>query len=233
MTRKDDSHPCAVCGKRFSLKNLIPAALVRDVISAAIARDHPEWSADSYICRPDLTRYQTSYVHSLLQSDRGELTNLEQEVVNSIRDHDLLSRNVDAEVEQKWSLGARLADRMADFGGSWRFLIGFALFLTLWIVVNTVVLMVRPPDPYPFILLNLMLSCLAAIQAPIIMMSQNRQEAKDRLRSEHDYQVNLKAELEIRQLHEKIDHLLSHQWERLTQIQEIQLDLLSEIGKRG
>jgi uncharacterized membrane protein len=88
-------------------------------------------------------------------------------------------------------------------------------------------------DPYPYILLNLILSCLAAIQAPIIMMSQNRQEAKDRLRSQHDYQVNLKAELEIRHLHEKVDHLLSHQWERLAEIQEIQLELLSEIGRKG
>ena len=94
------------------------------------------------------------------------------------------------------------------------------------------VFIVHPVDPYPFILLNLVLSCLAAIQAPIIMMSQNRQEAKDRLRSQHDYQINLKAELEIRHLHEKIDHLLSHQWDRLTQIQEIQLDLLSEMSKK-
>ena len=90
----------------------------------------------------------------------------------------------------------------------------------------------HPADPYPFILLNLMLSCLAAIQAPVIMMSQNRQEAKDRLRSQNDYQVNLKAELEIRHLHEKLDHLLMHQWDRLAQIQEIQLDLLSEMSKK-
>jgi uncharacterized membrane protein len=99
--------------------------------------------------------------------------------------------------------------------------------------MNSIVFLWRPADPYPFILLNLVLSCLAAIQAPIIMMSQNRQEAKDRLRSQHDYQVNLKAELEIRHLHEKIDHLLSHQWERLVQIQELQLELLSELGRRG
>jgi uncharacterized membrane protein len=105
------------------------------------------------------------------------------------------------------------------------------MFLVLWILLNTVVLWVHPVDPYPFILLNLVLSCLAAIQAPIIMMSQNRQEAKDRLRSQHDYQINLKAELEIRHLHEKMDHLLLHQWERLTQIQEIQLDLLTEMNK--
>ena len=97
--------------------------------------------------------------------------------------------------------------------------------------MNAVVLVTRPPDPYPFILLNLVLSCLAAVQAPIIMMSQNRQEQKDRLRSQHDYQVNLKAELEIRQLHDKLDHLLLHQWERLANIQEIQLELLTELAK--
>jgi len=101
-----------------------------------------------------------------------------------------------------------------------------------WIILNTVVMVVHPVDPYPFILLNLVLSCLAAIQAPVIMMSQNRQEVKDRLRAQHDYQINLKAELEIRHLHEKMDHLLSHQWERLAHIQEIQLDLLSEMNKK-
>jgi uncharacterized membrane protein len=110
-------------------------------------------------------------------------------------------------------------------------LILFGIFMAAWIGVNSAVLLWRPVDPYPFILLNLVLSCLAAIQAPVIMMSQNRQEAKDRLRSEHDYKVNLKAELEIRQLHEKIDHLLSHQWERLVEIQQIQLELLSELGR--
>jgi uncharacterized membrane protein len=98
--------------------------------------------------------------------------------------------------------------------------------------LNSLVLLSQPLDPYPFIFLNLILSCLAAIQAPIIMMSQNRQEAKDRVRSQHDYQVNLKAELEIRHLHEKIDHLLSHQWNRLVQIQELQLELLSELGSK-
>ena len=108
----------------------------------------------------------------------------------------------------------------------------FAGFLVVWITINSVAVYWKPADPYPFILLNLLLSCLAAIQAPIIMMSQNRQEAKDRLRSQYDYQVNLKAELEIRQLHEKMDHLLSHQWERLAQIQGIQIDLLEELRRK-
>ena len=232
MVKKHDMHVCAVCGKRYSAHNLIPGGAVRDVISAEILRDHPTWSSQSYICKPDLTRYRTNYVHFLLQSERGELTSLEEEVLHSMSEHELLSRNVDAEFEQKWSFGERLADRIATFGGSWSFLICFGAFLTLWIGMNSVVIFLHPPDPYPFILLNLVLSCLAAIQAPVIMMSQNRQETKDRLRSQHDYQVNLKAELEIRHLHDKIDHLLSHQWYRLTQIQEIQLDLLSEIGKK-
>jgi uncharacterized membrane protein len=123
---------------------------------------------------------------------------------------------------------------MAEFGGSWSFLIVFAGVLTLWIVLNAIVLTVRPFDPYPFILLNLVLSCIAAVQAPVIMMSQKRQEAKDRLRSQNDYKVNLKAELEIRQLHEKLDHLLSHQWERMLEVQELQIELIDELqGRRG
>ena len=172
------------------------------------------------------------YVQSILSSEQGEVTNLEYEVINSMQEHDLISKNVENKLDQHWTFGERLADKIATFGGSWAFLICFACFLVLWIIVNTIVMVKQPADPYPFILLNLILSCLAAIQAPVIMMSQNRQEAKDRLRSQNDYQVNLKAELEIRNLHEKIDHLLMHQWDRLAKIQEIQLDLLSEMSKR-
>jgi uncharacterized membrane protein len=232
MKKKNNLQVCQICGKTFSIQDLVPGAAVRDAVSKEIAHDHSNWGDESFICRPDLTKYQTKYVHSLLESEKGELTTLEQEVLQSIQRHDLLAKNVDAEFEQKWSFGERLADRIATFGGSWTFLICFGAFIALWIGMNSVVLILHPLDPYPFILLNLILSCLASIQAPIIMMSQNRQEAKDRLRSQHDYQVNLKAELEIRHLHDKIDHLLSHQWVRLAEIQEIQLDLLTEIGKR-
>jgi uncharacterized membrane protein len=231
MNRKKENNICAVCGKGFTRKDLVPGEAVRDAVSKEIARDIPDWSPASYICRADLARYRAMHVHSLLESEKGELSTLENEVLQSIKENELLSRNVDTEFEEKWSFGDRLSDRIATFGGSWTFLICFGAFLGIWIVMNSLVLVIKPPDPYPYILLNLILSCLAAIQAPIIMMSQNRQEAKDRLRGLHDYQVNLKAELEIRHLHEKVDHLLSHQWERLTEIQEIQLDLLSEIGK--
>jgi len=232
MNKKNDWHACAVCEKTFPLQDLVPGSAIRDVVVKEIIHDHPNWSPEGYICRPDLAKYRAKYVHFLLESEKGEVTILEQEVLNSIRDHELLTKNVDEEFERKWSFGERLADRIAAFGGSWTFLICFGAFLALWIGMNSIVLVWRPPDPYPFIFLNLILSCLAAIQAPIIMMSQNRQEAKDRIRSQHDYQVNLKAELEIRHLHDKIDHLLSHQWDRLARIQEIQLDLLSEISRR-
>ncbi len=231
MKKRADEGTCAVCGRSYPSRDLFPAEAVRDAIAAEIAKDHPTWSHESVICRLDLARYRARYVHSLLESEKGELTALEREVLHSIRENEIIAKNVDVEFDQGATLGERLADRIATFGGSWAFLICFGGFLALWIGVNVIVLAVRPPDPYPFILLNLILSCLAAVQAPIIMMSQNRQETKDRLRSSHDYQVNLKAELEIRQLHDKLDHILSHQWDRLVQIQEIQLDLLSEIGR--
>jgi uncharacterized membrane protein len=232
MSTKNARHTCAICGKEFYAHDLVSGALVREPIAELIRRDQPGWSEQACICRADLGRYRADYVHALLESEKGELTVLEHEVLESLQKHELISADVDTEFEKEWTLGERLADHIATFGGSWNFLIIFAIFLVLWIVMNSLVLFWRPVDPYPFILLNLLLSCLAAIQAPIIMMSQNRQEAKDRLRSQHDYQVNLKAELEIRYLHEKIDHLLSHQWDRLVQIQEVQIDLLSELRRQ-
>jgi uncharacterized membrane protein len=226
---KKNNHECAVCKKTFSPADVISAHIIRDPVYALIRADYPDWSDESYICRADLSVYRTKYVHSLLESEKGELSELENEVLDSLQKHELISADIEKESEGEWTLGERLADRVAAFGGSWWFLIIFAVFLCIWITINSLVLLWRPVDPYPFILLNLLLSCLAAIQAPIIMMSQNRQEAKDRLRAQHDYQVNLKAELEIRQIHEKLDHLLSKQWERLVQIQEIQIEQLSEI----
>jgi uncharacterized membrane protein len=223
---------CAICSKPFTTSNLVPVAAVRESVVKEILEEHPSVTAESVICHADLNHFRSQFVHSILESEKGELTSLEHEVVESLRDHELIAKNVDVESAEGWTFGERLADRIAVFGGSWTFLICFGAFIALWIAMNSVILFWRPPDPYPFILLNLVLSCLAAIQAPIIMMSQSRQEAKDRVRSQHDYQVNLKAELEIRHLHEKLDHLLSHQWDRLVAIQEVQLELLSEISKK-
>ncbi len=210
---------------------MMPAALVRSALAEQIKAAYPDWKPEGYICLSDLNRFRMKYIQTLLESEKGELTILDREVLESLQRHETLSSNVDAEFEKDLTLGEKLADRLASFGGSWTFLIIFGALLLAWVMLNSFMLIKRPFDPYPFILLNLVLSCLAAIQAPVIMMSQNRQEAKDRLRSQHDYQVNLKAELEIRHLHDKIDHLLSHQWERLVEIQQIQVDLLSEIAR--
>ena len=141
------------------------------------------------------------------------------------------AHEVNTQFDQQLTLGERVADRVASFGGSWRFIGLFAAVLIIWMLVNSAVLQ-QPFDPFPFILLNLVLSCLAAIQAPVIMMSQNRQEERDRMRAENDYLVNLKAELEIRMLMLKVDSLLHHQWQRLLDIQEVQTELLEEM-RRG
>jgi len=220
---------CQVCGKDASQADLIAASAIRPVVANLIRQDYPEWSAEGFICVDDLNRFRYDYVRSLVEAERGELSDLEKAVVESLASHEILSMHVDHEYESKLAFGQRLSDKIASFGGSWRFIIIFSGILALWISVNSFLLAFKPFDPYPFILLNLILSCLAAIQAPIIMMSQNRQEAKDRLRASHDYQINLKAELEIRQLHQKLDHLLSRQWERLVEIQEVQLELLNEM----
>jgi uncharacterized membrane protein len=220
---------CGLCGK--SEPQMLPAVLVRPPLVEEIKKQYPGWKTEGYICRSDLNRFRSEYIQGLLESEKGELSSLDQEVLNSLNRHETLASNVDEEYEKTFTLGERLADRLADFGGSWNFIVIFGAVLLGWIFLNSAVLVAKPFDPYPFIFLNLILSCIAAIQAPVIMMSQNRQEAKDRRRSEHDYQVNLKAELEIRHLHEKLDHLLSHQWERLVAIQQVQLDLLSEIGR--
>lgn len=222
---------CQVCGKSFPSRELVAAPLIRANIAEKIRSDHPDWSERSRICQGDLASYRGQYVQALLVAEKGELSELEKEVLLSLQKNQILAADVDSDYAEQWNLGQRLADRIASFGGSWTFLIIFGLFIAVWIMINSLVLYWRPLDPFPFILLNLVLSCLAAVQAPVIMMSQNRQEAKDRLRARNDYQVNLKAELEIRQLHEKIDHLLSHQWERMIEIQEVQLDLLNELRR--
>ncbi|MDI1352452.1 MAG: DUF1003 domain-containing protein [bacterium] len=222
---------CFICQKVCPRQHITSGELVNEEITNEIRKIAPEWTSDYFICHADLALMRSRYVRTLLQSEKGQLSSLEQKVLHSISDRELLSIDLDTKSNEKWSLGERLTDKIAGFGGSWSFLILFSLFLLLWIVSNSFLYWFKPIDPYPFIFLNLILSCVAAIQAPLIMMSQNRQEAKDRVRSQHDYQINLKAELEIQNLHEKMDYLLSHQWEKMLQIQQIQLEMLAEINK--
>jgi uncharacterized membrane protein len=220
---------CGVCKLAKDPDDIVSGQVVRSAIAELIRKDHPDWDPDSPICRDDLNRYRALYVQGVLEAEKGDLSVIETEVIESLREGDVLTRNVNMEFEERRTFGQRLADRLASFGGSWKFIIIFMCVLFGWIVLNSIVLITRRFDPFPFILLNLILSCLAALQAPVIMMSQNRQEAKDRLRAQHDYQINLKAEIEIRGLHEKIDHLIFKQWQRLLEIQEIQTELMGEL----
>jgi uncharacterized membrane protein len=224
---------CQVCRKHFKIGEVIKASLIEAPIAELIKVKHPQWSAAGYLCLADLNLFRTGYVTEVLKDASQQVGDLEQGMAKSLEEEALLSRNINKEFESSMTLGERLADRIADFGGSWTFISIFMGMLIIWMGINTWLLLEKPFDPYPYILLNLVLSCLAAIQAPVILMSQNRQEAKDRLRSEHDYEVNVKAEIEIRKLHEKLDHLLMHQWQRLMEIQQLQVDLMEEIGQKG
>jgi uncharacterized membrane protein len=226
------TYQCQVCNKTKEKAQLIPVAVIRPAVTSLIKQNYPELSDSGYICLDDLNIYRNKYIQQILEEEKGDITYLEDSVIQSIKDNEILAKNIDAEYEKGLKLGEKIADKFAAYGGSWRFIITFFIILIVWIAINSIILLSRPFDPYPFILLNLVLSCIAAIQAPVIMMSQNRQESKDRARSEHDYQINLKAELEIRNLHQKIDHLLTHQWERLIEIQQIQLELMGELKSR-
>ncbi|CDN55367.1 PF06210 family protein [Neorhizobium galegae bv. officinalis bv. officinalis str. HAMBI 1141] len=222
---------CVVCGRTFPLSRLHRAGYLRPNLVAMVAEEVPSCTADSYICDEDLGRYRRRYVEKLLDEERGELSDLDKRVLDSFeKGASTVQTSAVNLLERNPTFGERVADKVASFGGSWTFILSFLGVLCVWMAVNVVGLFAVPFDPYPFILLNLVLSCLAALQAPVIMMSQRRQEEKDRMRSENDYMINLRAELEIRQLHEKIDHQMAHQWERLAEMQQIQIELLERRG---
>ena len=232
MTGKQDEMVlCQICKEEKRLSEVLPGELVRTPVVELIRKKYPEWSSKGFICLADLNHFRTEYVQDVLEAEQGEMSALEQEVVRSLKEHELLAKNINLEFDRELTFGQRLADKVAEFGGSWSFIVSFAVILVVWVAINSIALIWRF-DPYPFILLNLVLSCIAALQAPVIMMSQNRLEAKDRLRAEHDYQINLKAELEIRHLNAKIDLLLTHQWHRLLEIQQIQTELIEELARK-
>ena len=231
MTKLAKLKVCQICGNEHAA-DLHPGVLVRPALGELIEKETGQWAEDGWICIADLQKFRNRYVQALLREEKGELSSLEEEVIASLHQQEILASNPEEELQSGLTLGQHLADRLAYLAGSWPAIIAFGVVLIVWIAINSLALVMQPFDPYPFILLNLALSCLAAIQAPVIMMSQSRQEARDRLHAMRDYQVNLKAELEIRHLHQKIDHLLSHQWERLVEIQETQMELVAELRSR-
>jgi uncharacterized membrane protein len=229
MINEENDKTCQLCKEHKNKDELIPLKLIDAPLLEFIKGKFPECPDEGYICKSELKKIRMQYVEEVLKKEKGELTNLENKVLESIKEQETIAQNINVEYDKHLTLGEQLADKLAAFGGSWRFIIIFFVLLSMWIILNSLNLFGKSFDPYPFILLNLILSCLAAIQAPIIMMSQNRMETKDRIRSKNDYVVNLKAELEIRNLNERIDNLLTDQWQRLLEIQKIQMDIMNEL----
>lgn len=223
---------CFVTQKPINRYEAVKGKEIQQEIFKLIQHDYPTITEEDYISIKVLNKYRRQFFANLISQEKGEMEKLDQDVVEAIRDNSILSENIKENSTKPLTTGDRIADKVASFGGSWTFIISFFIFLLAWMFLNFWMLHNKGFDPYPFILLNLILSCLATIQAPIIMMSQNRQEDKDRDRAEHDYKINLKAELEIKLLSEKIDHLLVHQNKKLLEIQEMQIQYLENIEKQ-
>ncbi len=230
MTSHDhsmDKGTCSLTGQSVPRRELVSLDALRPALAEAIRLDHPDLPVHALIAQDQIAAYRLRYVNAMLASERGEISELDRQVAESLARSELITSNTDDDIDRDRTFGQRLADHVASFGGSWAFLISFGVVIAFWMSIN--LFGATGFDPYPFILLNLVLSCVAAVQAPVIMMSQQRQEEKDRARARNDYQVNLKAELEIRHLHEKMDHLVNRQWQRLAEIQEVQIELLQEL----
>ena len=218
---------CAVCGA--VAHPAVPVAALRGDVRKHLGDGKRALADDADICPVCHGRARIEYLTARLAEERSELTALEREAVRKAALHETIAAHIDEEIARTITRGQRLADAVARVGGSWPFVSSFGLFIVVWMAINTWLLRTGAFDPYPYILLNLVLSCLAAVQAPVIMMSQNRASARDRAQADQDYRVNLKAELEILGLHEKLDHLLHTRWENLIEMQETQLDLLRSL----
>jgi uncharacterized membrane protein len=230
MTQHHDAR-CQLCGATRHGSTFVRGESVPPQVAKHLAQHHASaWTGTGYVCRRCLDTARIDYVTERLREEKGALSSVESTVAEKAGQHLTIARNIDDEFARTATLGQRAADAVARVGGSWAFVSGFLVALAVWMGLNAFVLRAPTFDPYPFILLNLVLSCVAALQAPIIMMSQNRQAERDRVESKHDYETDLKAEIEIASLHDKVDHLLHAQWERMVELQQMQIELLTEIA---
>ena len=218
--------------QEFSVSERVSGKMARQSIMELIQKEYPEFTSDKFLSISELDHFREKHIENFLINQIGELTQMEKTVLTSMKDKSTLADKIDGDDNQPSTFGQRIADKVATFGGSWTFIISFSFFLMLWILINIFWLANKGFDPYPFILLNLILSCLAAMQAPVIMMSQNRQEEKDRERAKNDYMVNLKSELEVRMLHEKIDHLILSQQQEVLEVHKVQMEMMNDIIKQ-
>ncbi|MDR3692249.1 MAG: DUF1003 domain-containing protein [Fimbriimonas sp.] len=231
MRNKQRTVRCQISGKDLPLDDAIPVDLIRDALIETLREANPNLDVKGYVSKEALNQARIKHAQEMAKHELDDLVGLKQEVAESLIRQEAITKNIDREFDSKATRGEKIADKVAAFGGSWTFIIIFGVILFTWMGVNTTVIISKPFDPFPYIFLNLVLSCLAAIQAPVIMMSQNRQESKDRMRSENDFKTNLKAELEIQHINEKIDKLINDQWKHLLEIQEMQMEMIEELTK--
>ncbi|MFQ6599084.1 DUF1003 domain-containing protein [Flavobacterium sp. C3NV] len=226
--KNNSTFKSAISNISFPESEKIWGKSIHDPILGLIIEDFPSFSDQDCIAVKELNDYRQKYISRYLSTEIGTLSDLEKSVIDSLKEDKSIVSIAEDEEEVR-SFGQKIADKVADFGGSWTFIISFLLFIVVWIGANVYILVNKGFDPYPFILLNLILSCIAALQAPVIMMSQNRQEEKDRNRAKKDYMINLKSELEIRMIHDKIDHMIMHQQQELIEIQKVQIEMMNDI----
>jgi len=229
--RNNPTFKSAISNIEFPEHDRVSGKTIRTSILNLILEDFPDFDVNDSISVQELNVYREKYISKFLQTEISQLSKLEKDVVRSLGDDTSFVAKVEEEVDTR-NYGQIVADKVAAFGGSWTFIIAFFVFITIWISSNVIIFTNKEFDPYPFILLNLILSCVAALQAPVIMMSQNRQEEKDRERAKKDYMINLKSELEIRMLDDKIDHLVMHQQQELIEIQKVQIEMMNDILNR-
>lgn len=224
---------CSLCQKSTRPHGTMVARALGPSLRAAIdkKRKRPLLDGDR-ICRECVLETRSEMIVDALAAQRGALSAVEKEVAEKAASHEAVASHLESELAGQATAGQRLADSVARVGGSWAFVITFVACLIVWMAINAVALRGEAFDPYPFILLNLVLSCLAALQAPIIMMSQNRASARDRMQADQDFRVNLKAEIEIAGLHEKVDFLLHEQFQGLLAVQQAQLEMMNELGEQ-
>ncbi|GAB6093407.1 DUF1003 domain-containing protein [Furfurilactobacillus curtus] len=220
---------CLVDQKSFDLVDGVFLEDLDGSLKALIRQDFPKATNQDFICSEHLVHYRLLKMDQMIAKDYRQNHKLNQKLTRVLAKDTYQAIDVREQLEHSLTVGQRVADAVAHFGGSWPFIISFITVMIGWIVINSLHLFGVHFDPYPFILLNLFLSMVAAIQAPLIMMSQNRAAEYDRLQSINDYHVNLKSEEEIRVLHSKVDHLIQQDQPNLLAIQKIQTEMLGSI----
>lgn len=232
MIKEEVTVLCQLTNKMVNENNATDAFSIRDELLDIIKEKNPNFDIEGWISNDELNKIKSERIKKLLKEDVGYLGEIENKVAEAVEKHDFMSKDFTVlDEDDELTFGQRMADKVSEFGGSWKFIMFFWGFLLIWISINIFVLQSNSFDPYPFILLNLILSCVAALQAPVIMMSQNRMQEKDRARAINDFKVGLKTEIEIQVIDEKINHLVNKQIFHIHENMELQNEMLETIIK--